>query len=252
MDFGDADATYVLFLPGIFPDDCMDRETISCRGVDSEQIDDISDSESENGSNCSNHDIGGIEEIKLSDLYSAVLATGTSNDIINETLPKYFTTIDAWPESCKLLCWNCSNRPEEFPWTIFLGKTKLLQPIHDENKNLFNYTDDQAPMDDKLIISNQDYAEVKAYEAHGVFCHPCCARRYIGRTNDPKITNRWEAIRFLINFCNDMYGIALDDIPESEDPMMQTKYCGTSGISSAEFMSINKRLISLEHAAQKR
>jgi hypothetical protein len=245
MDFADQDIRYILFLPGVFPDTCDDvenelkvamNEDIPLSEIENDDSSDESFNEKVNEETT-------LESINISDLYSKFIHVDPAlgnNKIDYDELPEFFIDVDRWPKKCNLLCRSCKNTPRDMPWPIIISKIKMLVSIGEGGQIYFKNSELDNEECDIDTFRQKELKEIKVHEYVGMFCHPFCARYYIDNVNDAKITNKWEAIHFLVNLYNQVNHTSFDDIPLSEDPMLQMQFSGKNGITSHQFICGNE------------
>jgi hypothetical protein len=204
--------THVLFLANVFPTDCPSENDI---------LDNLETSEE-------SLDIFEESEEKISDMYY---------ETDYESLPMFFISKDRWPKSTNLLCWSCTLKPLEMPWFIPIGINKKSVTDDDMNEeNIFsieNISEFVSAMPENYVSPKTK--EEKNYIRHGCFCSPFCAKRYINNSNDPKITNKWQANKLLKQLYEEINNIKISDIPESEDKNIMMQFCGGYGITAQEY-----------------
>lgn len=244
MDFIEGSISHILFLPGIFPENCdseyIDYPDIS--GIESENLNDIPENDSPNESDTDN--ISGInsrhdlEEIELSEIYDKLVPGSDKKIEEYDEMPSLYIDQNSWIKSINISCWYCGNIPDDI-YFIPYAKIKFLLPVHNENQNLYIYLKDTEINKDELLINCQEYKEVKAYKIHGIF-HILCAYTYINRISDNIIRNKRESKKMLIDIYNSRNNTNIYSLPEAEDPFIQCRYSGKFGITSEEYLHRNK------------
>jgi hypothetical protein len=226
--------TILLFLSNVFPEDCPDEDDI-LENIAAPQNDAPLLYDGPEPSELFTNDFSSSDDEPLPQFYECDNKNFTGDEY--DELPKYFIDIAHWPKSVNLLCWSCSNLPLGAPWFV---------PITKFRKTLFATSDapDAEYLDTQNIADTENITrirEMKALKPHGCFCDEFCVKRYIMRVNDPKIVNKWEVIALL----NDEYylftGKRAIEIPEADDPMIQMRYAGPSGISPQEYRLRNSK-----------
>jgi hypothetical protein len=259
MDIFIPKKTYILFLPNIFPEDCQDDEDVLRDIEDVEEF-----TESDNSSVVSDDDIPDL--FNLSPSFNAE----QNHSMVKEeelkdydTLPPYFINIHLWPKSTNLLCWNCGNGVQGFPW--FVPTARVKKSIYSigaasennddtDNQNIYD-TNDASNIEDAFTMFENSTdtvdvlpmyqnisrtKEVKAFKRHGCFCTEFCVNRYINRVKDPQIHNKWECEKLLILLCREITGKDVRDIPEADDKTIMMQYCGSKGITPQEYRERNE------------
>lgn len=201
----DGKKSYVLFLPGIKLEDCEDLQ---------------------DEDNQYNEDTNFNEDAP----------TGWLKDVVVEydELPSIFINFDQWVKSTNLQCLACALVVHEVPWFIPLSWKQQLV-CRDTSGML-------VPQDSLETTSLLKTVECDVYKIHGPFCTPLCAKRYLNRVRDPKITNTWESSQILDRIVNRYYDLRPDrvDLPEAEDKSVMIQHCGTKrGITPQAFREAN-------------
>src|SRR5271154_4214549 len=112
MNYFNSNRQYVLFIPGIFPEDCPDEiDLLNGIGINMESL--ANDSE---------------DDADIPDIFAnSNLSKNTCNNIDEyDDIPEYFIDIKYWPKSVKRLCCVCSNQISNFPWPIPIGLHKKI------------------------------------------------------------------------------------------------------------------------------
>lgn len=274
MDFSE-ETSFILFLPGVFPRDVIDDEpNSSCiRDIDlnnfkSESINDIEYSD-DSDSDTALSEVPESEEIPIEDIYSFAPKPAIEKHVEEyDEIPKYYINKASWlkywtkpnndgdnnavktrnlsAQICNILCASCGNLPRETPWPIPYNRTKILQTVHDENQNLFIYLKDKDNKstelnDENLLISCQDYKEVKVFQIRDkICCTALCVVWYLNHVKDSVISNTDEAKKMLYVIYNESNGTDLSHVPESDDPYQQNCFKGRTGITPMEYMARNQ------------
>jgi hypothetical protein len=252
MELSSCRKTYVLFLAGVYPEDVPDEEEV-LTGV-GEQIDFSKLQDEENHESEESDEEGEIPDSELltapdsnDDLGPAIL-----NDVTRETrrgpvseydeIPRYFVDKKTWIKNTNLLCCNCSNEIEGMPCFVPLNWTKRVFTNETEGQIYVNAEQDEASevSDAALLSGSQNVKEEKVIQVHLLACDSCCAKRYIKRSQDSKITNVWESLKLLDVVHEKLYGEKPSEIPEAEDPRSQAKFCGKGGLTEDEYRDKNR------------
>ena len=268
MDFIEECKSHILFIPGIFIEDCLDEVRPSEKGIDfstvpSEDIDDIP-SGSEDLDNLSEDDLQdatqGEKGLELNDLLNDINnPIGCSSDLKSSNIkydivPKYFVDLKSWIKSTNLLCCYCHGSILK-PMPIAIGQNKILIPENEENSetfvaiadkknkknsenDTFEYNDKMS--DDHLLFSCQTFKEVKSYKIHNILCCDIvCVGNYIRKVEDSKIINKRESIRMSISIYKELTGVEIEDIPEKDLWIVMEQYCGNTGQKREEYIKKN-------------
>jgi hypothetical protein len=224
---------YILFLPGIFIEDCLE-EVIDNPDLRPEILEEF-DSDEE-------------PEKKLAIELNYFLEYEDKKSMLEEKkvekyepIPKYF--IDekyadvqkTWPTTCNLLCSYCHNSIR-VPYPIALNKLKLLIPEDDEINipEKLKY-DNYCFEKDEFVEGNM--REVKAYKLHNIaFCDINHVVSYIKRINDPKIINKKESLQMTLQIYKQITGQEVLDLAEKELWVVMKPYCGDTGQSKSEYL----------------
>lgn len=201
--------SYVLFLPGIKPEDCDLGSTLQDEEGD-EYI-------SETG-------------------FNEDAPTGWLKDVVVEydELPSVFISFEQWVKSTSLQCLACALVVPEVPW--FIPVSWKQQLVYRDSSGML------VPLDSMETSAMLKTVECDVYKPHGPFCTPLCAKRYLNRVRDPKIINAWESSQILDRIINRYYDLRPDrvDLPEAEDKAVMIQYCGTKrGITPQAFRETN-------------
>jgi len=200
----------ILFLPGVFLQDCPD-----------------SDPESED-----------VLEISLED--SEDLTVGPCKELkpkIYDELQTQYINRDLWKKTTNLHCWACGLTFNTVPYAIPIGWTKrLVSPD--------NIDDQTEASDSSLLSSTRRFKEMPIMEMHGNFCHGGCGAWYILKVGDPKIPNKRESMELYIIFHNDLTGESVNYMPCAEPRTRMHMYCGSIGISDEEYRKENTQKLS--------
>ena len=212
----------ILFLPGVFLDDCPDTEE-----EDSGEVLEMSLDYSDDEVN----DLDGFENQPVPKKY--------------DELQKQYINRDLWKKKTNLLCWSCSLRFDTVPYAVPIGWTKrLISPD--------NIEDQTEASDTSLLSSKRRFKELPIMEMHGNFCHGGCAAWYIMNVEDSKIFNKKECLDLLIIFHNDLMGDSVKNIPTAERRTRMQMYCGSIGIAGTEFIKTNsQKLENYKRAVEK-
>jgi hypothetical protein len=248
MNYFTPKKSYILFLAGVFPEDCPDEddflhpeenlittsykeaenndsesddESATHESVEHESVFDNSTNEHENFANAANAD---QKDTDLPNLFD-----GPDHSIIEyDEIPDYFTGVDTWPKATNLLCWSCCISIPSMPWFVPISKVKKVISVSDDDEDLSYNT-----------------KEISAFKPHGYFCFPSCVKRYIRRVDDPKIRNKDESIRLLNMVYKEITGKDVLDIPEAEDKNIMMQYCGPKGVSLQQFREMNRNKLAI-------
>lgn len=218
--------SHILFLADVFPDDCLDDETIL------KTLDVSRDSESDTDQELP--DICDSTEFTLVDKSVLEPPKYWAEEICMEyeCLPDYFVNLETWPKSSNLLCWSCDTSFKGIPWTVPISKTiKNETFVDDSTPEIYGTTAD--PINPKI-------REYYAFQTLGCFCSEFCAQKYINRSGDMRIKNKWESGKLLLEIYRLITGRHIRYIPESEDKYIMMQYCGKKGISIAEYKERNE------------
>ena len=229
---------YILFLPGIFIEDCIDQDDYVMPDYKTELIL-PSDSESEEEETIMAMELNSF--LEYDDRRSEYEKKVEKYDPI----PKYFIDAKSWVSVSNLLCSFCHMNIPNQPFPIALNQIKLLIPDeqdiqipdkvrYDYNNKYYNYALEKGT--DDLSIDTANMKEVKAYKLHNIaFCDVSCAVSYIKRVTDNKIINRKETIQMTLEICKQLTGQNLSDIIERELWTCMKQYCGDAGQSKTEY-----------------
>ena len=239
MDFFMEDfRSHILFIPGIFVEDCnlekinnnyMDFSMIKPENIDLiEEDENFSDIEDEDESQIS-------KELKLDELLDSY---EVKENIIYDTIPKYFINNNSWIKTTNLLCCYCHDKIKNTPMPIALGKNKILIPENDDiNETIISLTD---KVDDHLLFCSQTMKEVIAYKIHNVLCCDIsCVGNYIRKVTDLKIINKRESIQMSISIYKEIIKENIEDIPEKDLWIVMEQYCGSTGQKRSEYREKN-------------
>ena len=151
MDFIEEYKSHILFIPGIFPDDCLtDCEiknygnTVDLSTIVPEKIGELGDSDLDDNLNnnldmCQLNDIDNEfsnydfadenNRLKLDDLMDNKFENTRNNkNIIYDNIPKYFINRDSWIKSTNLSCCYCHDFIINVPIPIPISLQKILIP----------------------------------------------------------------------------------------------------------------------------
>jgi hypothetical protein len=213
--------SYILFLSEVFPEDCLDDETV-LKTLCVEEIPEEPDFSEV-------PEISEIPEIPdFSENEAETYYMESPQDY--ETLPDYFVDVESWPKTTNLLCWCCDTSFRGMPWIIPIGKVMKSETLTD------NFTPETYGLVDHISPKVREYY---AFQRLGCFCCEFCAQKYINRSGDPKIKNKWESGKLLLEVYKIITGRHTHYIPESEDKYMMAQYCGKKGISISEYRERN-------------
>lgn len=127
-------------------------------------------------------------------------------DVDYEALPDFFISLETWPKSTNLYCWQCDCPFTGIPWII---------PV-----NLVR----------KLVGDN----EVNAYKRHGVFCGLIHLNDYI--EDHPLHFHNLNMVKKLLeDYIRIMMGKEVIIIPRGLDKYVMVQYVGPSGITPQEY-----------------
>ena len=87
--------------------------------------------------------------------------------------------------------------------------------------------------------SNEIHVEQKVMKVHYLTCNERCAKRYINRVKDSKITDKWQCLHLLKELVQNLKGIRVNEIEEGLDKGIQMQYCGPNGVSVQKFREMN-------------
>lgn len=129
-------------------------------------------------------------------------------------LPSVFETIDTWPKTSNLLCWNCSRKFKTIP--VFIPK--VIEPIILKNKI------------DRDKLTNKCFS----ISVHGVFCLFACAVQYV-ETHDYSISDKVEITNKLRLLYKLFYsGTKVPDFNNYPSPLRMKQYGGNLTIEEYE------------------
>lgn len=279
MDFIEEHRSHILFLPGIFVEDCQEtdidnEENLELNKLKLMQPENIDLLEEDNTSHVSQtSELNDEDELfskntaefdvleKSRGLELGELLEGfpnkshnqfkkNFNDIqVYDPVPKYFINTKSWIKSTNLLCCFCHDNIRGVPYPIALGQCKTLIPENEESRENFislitpDKLNDQNPdkaSDDHLLFSCQTMKEVKAYSLHNILCcDVVCVGNYIRKISDSKITNKRESLQMSISIYGEISGETIDDVPEKELWTVMKQYCGNTGQTRNEYREKN-------------
>lgn len=202
--------SYVLFLPRIKLEDCIDTLHDDDDGVDYP---------------C---ETGFDEETPSSWLKDAC----TEYD----ELPPIFIDFNQWAKSTNLHCLACTLVVPDLPWFIPISWKQQL--VYRDANGVY------YPLDSIEPSASLKTVECDVFKPHAPFCTPLCAKRYLNRVRDPKITNAWESGQMLDRIVNRYYDLRPDriDLPEADDKSTMIQFSGTRrGITPQAFREINDK-----------
>jgi hypothetical protein len=251
--------TYTLFLPGITNDDLdpgdnefdsvqefedyehssMLMERCDVDGADDvgvtddvEDTDEADDTDSTSDSSESNNtdfEIPDIEPLTKDDY------TVFSGDSYEE-VPAYYSGISTWIKSTNILCISCSNKIQGMPMFIPLSwHTRVVAKDCDASQE--DSSDELDPLNG--MKSGEAQVEQKVMKVHFLTCNERCAKRYIVRVKDSKITNKWQSLQLLQILAEEVRGKKIVDIEEGLDKCIMMQYCGPNGVSAQKFREMN-------------
>lgn len=132
-----------------------------------------------------------------------------NNSVLYDEIPKKFISTKEWPQKTNLKCWYCDNIPDSYPKFI--------------------------PSNPEKDINGNDTCDVV-----GNFCEWNCAVHYI-LTEYPR-DHHSDTMQLLLLFESKFTGIQRTRIPSAPSKTLMKQYCGTNGISKAEWYSRLKKI----------
>lgn len=252
--------SHILFIPGIFIEDCIDTDKNTSENnfsyIKPELIENINelensdhDTDEEDSDYVFDKEVCDKNGLKIIDLipnnldYYKKNIYDTNINIIYDSVPKYYIDFKSWIKSINLLCCFCHDNILGVPFPIALGQTKILLPT--ENTEVYITLPNKADSfdklnDDNLLYSCQSMKEVKAYNIHDIVCCDIvCVGNYIRKITDTKITNKKESIKMSISIYNNITGQNIEDIPEKDLWCIMKQYCGNNGQSRNDYRDKN-------------
>lgn len=162
MDFIEDYHSHILFIPGIFIEDCPDGDIdlnvfnnkIDLSTIKSENIDLIKDDENDLNleelksdsdddifsKNTAESDNSKKKRLNLNELLeneNPILKNNYSNNVPYEIVPKHFINAKLWIKSTNLMCCYCHDIIRGIPYPIVLGQNKILIPENEEINETF-------------------------------------------------------------------------------------------------------------------
>jgi|GEM_PF-6862439 len=262
--------SYILFIPGVFLEDCLDKneesdseEKMDFSSLQPENIDLIDEELEEDHSEIDYNDLP-ERGLELNDLLEEETETheklekyvaARHENIKYELMPKYFIDAKTWIKSINILCCFCHNHILGIPRPIALTKTKMLVPENEEtSETIISLIKEKEPSkrhsefegdldknaDDNLLFSNRILKETKAYVIHFIACCDIgCAGNYIRKVNDPNITNKKESLQMTLEIESEISGEDLDIIPDKDLWIVMEQYRGYTGQKPREYLEKN-------------
>lgn len=257
MDLVNHSKPCILFLGGVFLDECNNEEVvltgigerIDFQKLENEEEDDASlavndkddtllltapEEDTDNDAEPSRFDIPGCS------------ITGLSKVGKYDTMPHFFINEKTWPTTINLACWYCGLCFSTRPYAIALSLTRRLIPV-DDNIDVHIYLNAAEQeetsgdvSDSSLLTGTVNLREEKVMPTRGIFCHPMCAKKYIHTVRDSKIANIWECNKLLLIFIKELTGVWYADIPEAEDRNAMCCYSGPGGMTPEEWRLANE------------
>lgn len=123
--------------------------------------------------------------------------------IIYQSLPEQFTTLEAWPKSTNLKCWECDCTFSTVPVPC------AVDMYHNKNGQT-------------------------VYDVYGNFCTFNCAQKHINEKFKGDAT-KYDKDRFLRALYKIFTGKKIDHIVSSPDKTRMQQYCGERGWTYREF-----------------
>lgn len=243
MDFFTGPKSYILFIPGVFIDDCKDSddemELLNLKNIKSESLNDIGNDSTDEKESIS--DDANLEQLEVLNIYEENYDNLDNIKIKNyESPPKYYINSKTWIKSSNLLCSYCRNDIKNVPYPLPLNQLKILIPEYTNIPEYIISPNKKEHADDNLLFSSQSNKEVKAFQIHNIlFCDVVCAGNYIRKVDDFKVTNKKESIKMLLAIYKDLTARDLEDIPDKDLWIVMTQYCGKSGKSTDEYIELN-------------
>lgn len=118
-------------------------------------------------------------------------------------LPKFFKTVEDWPQQSNLKCWHCNRTPKSTPKFI------PMQPI--------------ITADNSTI-----------YPVHGHFDTWNCAVAY-AIYHSTSASNRKDSLQLIVEVEFIFSGVKKYKIEEAPSPTEMIEYCGNGGITEDEY-----------------
>lgn len=220
--FIEEERSYVLFLSGVFIEDCLEyydiieEPAIDYHNIKTETINSVEESESEiiesDSDDDTIYDIENIENIEY------------------KPAPKYFINKNNWINSTNLLCCYCHDKIQK-PFPIPIEKSKILIPDSDECEKFILL----GSLDEALTLSSKNNIEVIGYKLRDILaCSICCAGNYVKKIRDDKVTNIKESIKMMLNIYKELYDDKIEDIPDKELWINMVQYNGT-GLTKTQY-----------------
>jgi len=246
--------TYTLFLPDITEEDLVpdgnEFEFIQDY-EDYENLTKISDHGSAENIFSDEYDMSGSNESESEFFIPEVPSPTTTYDNIfapdsmenqmpanvnYEEIPTYYSGKDSWIKSTNILCISCSNKIQGMPMFIPLSWHSRVVTKKIDPENEFNASE-LDPLNN--YQSNEIHVEQKVMKVHYLTCNERCAKRYINRVKDSKITDKWQCLHLLKELVQNLKGIRVNEIEEGLDKGIQMQYCGPNGVSVQKFREMN-------------
>lgn len=210
MDFLENNDSHILFIPGIFLDDCNDYNNFEIV-----QNNDFPFLQSE---------LIEVEEKKY------------------DTIPKYFIDSKSWLQRTNLLCCYCHDNISGIPIPIPLNRQKILitDNIGNDNPFVSLVENEYNEKDEHLVFNSQNNREVKVYKIHNIVgCDITCIGNYIRKVNDHFITNKREVLQMTLSVYKEITGHKIYDIPDKDLWIVMEQYSGSCGQTRAEYRNKN-------------
>lgn len=228
--------THILFIPGIFPDDCKDD---SEEEMDIAQVEMVSEKiQSEENMDFEPYSDSGDE------INETQIITGKITDF--DLIPKVFKSGKEWIKSVNVLCSYCHDEISGIPFPLPLNRRKELDKLMvPELIQAYVPKKKIKENDEPLIISSQTNREIRVFDLHDiVFCDSICAGNYARKVLDYKIINKRETIKMILMIHKEIYDEEIKDIPDKDLWVIMKQYSGKTGKTRNEYKNIIIKKIS--------
>lgn len=229
--------SYILFLPGVFIDDCKDSDDEPMESVpkvqDPEMLEDTNTEE----------DSDSEEDINLKEVTNEDFNGDWSEDFNKsknyEAPPKYYIDPALWIKSTNLLCAFCHCKINGIPWPVPINQVKIL--IHEHtylSERIISLVSNKkiSDTDENILFSSPSMKEVKAFQIHNILCCKIgCVGNYIKKVDDLRIINKKESIKMALMIYKSLTGKEIEEIPDQNLWIVMRQYCGASGQTEEEY-----------------
>lgn len=227
MSFFEEPKSHILFIPGVFIEDCIDdieyTNDIDYSKIKSDRIEQYENEHDNSESENELYSLSDKDELEQTEIIT---------NMIYDTMPEYFINKNTWIKEINLLCAYCHDDIKSIPYPAPLIKTKIL--LTEEEKPVVFLKN----MDED--ISSKITKEYLAYKIHFIaFCCVVCSGNYIRKISDNRIVNKKESIKMLLEIYKEITGEEILDIPDKNLWIVMNQYCGNNGEKRSEYREKN-------------